>query len=189
MLKNALALLVVGSCVADNSFASIKHILMKDSFNPSSLVAKHATQEETSKFNGSWTGVCSDGNGNEQVNFKITDDGTFFTLENTGMGEIGKGTYMIGTVESRSFSSQPIYASITHKMTRDDANTMRLENSSIISDMPTVDDDSVTNTHFSSTNVTILLTVNNNQLTINQSIQDSSLDKKTESKCNLKRTG
>lgn len=185
MLKNSLAIIVIGSLVTCSSFASslnVKKIFMKDQIVKSSLISKNHGQNSPSKFSGTWAGTCTHDGESEEVKIRIVEDDFDFAvidLINDGDNE----TIPFNTLESKTSTDKDLYESSTSRLTKINENTIKLEGTDVFA-MPSSPEKKLSSGIFTST-----LIVDNNQLTID-SVMKVEDENKNESvdKCILKRT-
>lgn len=190
MLKNTLAMIVIGSVISSNSFAAPLHLnklFMKSNVTKSSLTENNHNQNFKSKFSGTWAGACSFSDQSMEMKIRVNDyeDGlSIVDLLNEGDDE----NYSFNRVVTENNSDNEWYFSSTHRLTRVNETTLKLENVDVdASQLPSANAEK----SFSSARYTTMYTVNNNQLTMNMG-GTAFFENKTANidvKCTLKRVG
>ncbi len=188
MLKKSFAFILVGAFVAGSSYAHPKHIFMNDHMRKAALTAQHQTQNSPSKFTGTWAGMCSSSQENAEIKFKIIEDDFDFQVQSLNQEGFGVTEYYtFDEIKSETTTDKDGYESSTSKLTRVDANTIRLDSSFVLGDQGSASGDGA---EFLSGADTVTLTVNNNQLTLNiTGVEFGNNNKTKEEKCVLKRIG
>ncbi|MBA3661031.1 MAG: hypothetical protein H0W64_04865 [Gammaproteobacteria bacterium] len=162
MLKNSLAMIVIGTFVAGGSFATplhIANIFMIDQVVESSSASKKHIQNQQSKFSGTWVGTCNHDGRKDEEKIRIEDEYFDFSIKElllTGFTQ----TFYFDVTESKSLARKDHYVTTTSRLTRINDNTIRLEGTGV------VNDDSNKETRLESEVFNSTFTVNNNNLII-----------------------
>lgn len=185
MLKNALAIIVIGSFIAGSSFANplnIKNIFMKDHMMKSSMVSKNHTKNTQSRFSGTWAGTCTRNGESDEVKIEIEENDFDFSIIDNGRKE----TASYDVLESKTSTDGPFdhYNSSTGRLSKVNENTVKFEGNEIFARL------SDKEKSLQSMSYTVTFIVNNNQLTIDSVMRISNGDKnESVDKCILKRAG
>ena len=186
MMKNSLAIILIGSLVTCSSFATplhVKNMFMKDQIMKSSMVSKNHTQSSQSRFSGTWAGTCTHDGESDEVKIRIVEDEFDFSiidLINEGENE----TVSFNVLESKTRTDKDFYESSTSRLTRINENTIKFEGTEVFA-TPSNTEEMLASGVFTSTAI-----VNNNQLTIDTVMKLSNENnKESVDKCILKRTG
>ena len=161
MLKNTLAMIVIGGFVSSNSFAAPLHLeklFMKDNVAKPSLVSNNHNQNKQFKFTGTWAGACN----NEEVKIRIHEDESELSITDL-IDEGDTESYSFNLVGSENNSDSKWYNASTHRLTRVNETTLKLE--SVDVDAPQLPSANAEK-GFTSLVYTTMYTVNNNQLTM-----------------------
>lgn len=184
MLKNSLAIIVIGSLVTASSFATplhVKNMFMKDQIMKSSMASKKHTQSSQSRFSGTWAGTCTHDGESDEVKIRIVEDDFDFSIIDL-INEGGNETISFDVLESKTSTDKDFYESSTGRLSRINENTLKFESTEVFA-TPSNTEKKLASEIFSSTFI-----VNNNQLTVD-SVMKSSNENESVNKCILKRTG
>lgn len=186
MLKNSLAIIVIGCLVTGSSFATplhVKKMFMKDQIMKSSMVSKNHTQSSQSRFSGIWAGTCTHDGKSQEVKIRIVEDDFDFSIIDL-INEGGNETISFEVLESKIRTDKDLYESSTSRLTRINENTLKFEGTEVFATH------SNTEKKLASGVFTSTFIVNNNQLTVDSVMKFfNENNKESVDKCILKRTG
>lgn len=194
MRKNTLAIFVIGCLVTGSSFATpldMKNMFMKDPIMKSRLVSKDHTQNSRSRFSGTWAGICTHDGENDEVKYRIEEDDIGLSMVDLrDQGNQGrKENFYYNEIKSEGHTDTDSYSTFTSRMSKINENTIKFEGTGVDANQPPIT--SKEKAMMISGVVTSMMTVNNNQLTIetNAKIFRGNSTKGSVDKCILKRAG
>lgn len=185
MLKNTLAIIVIGSLVGGSCFANsllVKNRFMKDQIMKSSTFKKNNAQSPQSKFSGTWAGTCTHDGESDEVKYLIMEDRLGLSVVDLPEGRKDTISYDVLDTKTSTDKLLDSYTSYTSRLSKIDENTIKFERTEVIASLSNKE-----KRLFSTVTIATMI-VNNNQLTV-ETVAKLSNERQSVDTCTLKRIG